>query len=61
MNDCDKKVIVFIEKHDDKSRAFFQKGDEILLCSPIKPNKIDALRAAILLMEYPGYVDALFP
>jgi hypothetical protein len=55
------KVIAFIKKDGDNFQAFFQKGGSFLLCSPVKPTKIDALHAAIRLMEYPGYIDVLFP
>ncbi len=55
------KVTVFIKKTGDNFQAFFQKGDRFLLCSPVKPTKLDTLYSAIRLMEYQEYVHVLFP
>ena len=54
-------VVVFIERRDGGYYAFFQKGDEVSVRSPLKPTKIDALIAAIRLMECRSCVDSLFP
>jgi len=54
-------VVVFIEKRDDGYHAFFQKGDEVSVKSPLKPTKIEALIAAIRLMECRSCVEILFP